>query len=252
MKNNINNAIEWIKSQEYVKGCITGSTLLEIFPDSNQDIDVFLYNKSSFIELFYAMLHNDMFTMLDPLDKWKSFKFRTNDNDYNKSGIHTIKFMWNTCIPVNIILKKNSTDIFSTLSSFDMDIISKGYDIETKQYMDLTNGSTITKVASWNKWNPVFYNPELWEISRILRQLERCFKYYKRGYNTDAVVLKYIELIDKIQEFENIFNSDNFTEQLKIRKANTKLVKKICLKWLETHNISEEEIELMKIKMREI
>ena len=70
MKQNIENAIEWIKEQN-IKGCITGSSLLGIFNDGKQDVDVFLYNKASFTELFYAMYHNPMFTILDPLEKWK-------------------------------------------------------------------------------------------------------------------------------------------------------------------------------------
>lgn len=252
MKENIENAIEWIMNKEDIQACITGSALLGYFPGENQDIDVFLYNKASFTELFYAMYHNKMFTLIDPMDKWKADQFRKKDNDFHKTGILTIKFYYNTCIPVNIILKKQATDIFSVLASFDMNIISKGYDIKTGQTLDLTGDSTTTKIADWNKWNTSFYDPELWQISRVLRQLERCFKYHKRGYNTDTVVLKYIELIDQIQSFQNIFDSDNFSEQLKIRKENTRLIKKICIKWLETHEISDETIELLKIKMKEI
>ena len=89
--------------------------------------------------------------------------------------MQTIKFMYNTCLPVNIILKKGATDIFSVLSSFDMDIICKGWDIETKQFMDLSENLPDNK-ATWNKWNSRYYNPELWEVSRVLRQLERCFR----------------------------------------------------------------------------
>ena len=75
-----------------------------------------------------------------------------------------------------------------------MDIIAKGFDIETQQYLDLSENLP-NKQATWNKWNTNFYDPELWQISRILRQLERIIKYHKRGYNTDAVVHKYIDLI---------------------------------------------------------
>ena len=39
MRENIDQAVEWIKKQE-VKGCITGSYLLGYF--EGQDIDVFL------------------------------------------------------------------------------------------------------------------------------------------------------------------------------------------------------------------
>jgi hypothetical protein len=133
-----------------------------------------------------------------------------------------------------------------------MDIICKAYDTYLEKELDLTDGSTKTRVASWNRWNSNFYSSELWQISRILRQLTRVIKYHKRGYNTDALVLKYIELIDEVQKFQNIFNSDNFSEKLKIRKSNTKIVKKICEKWLETHEISDEQLELLTEKIREV
>lgn len=251
MKEQFDTAIEWIKKQP-VKGCITGSCLLEIFDDTHQDIDIFLYDEKSFVKMLFAMYHNPMFQILDPLEKWKFEQFiNKEEKTFYKFGLVTIKFTYNTCIDINVIVKKNCTNIFSVLSSFDMDIISKGYDLETKQYLDLSTNDG-TKVATWNKWNPAFYSTEIWQISRILRQLERCFKYYKRGYNVDAMVLKYIDLIEKIQEFQNIFSSENFDEKLKVTKQNTIIVKQICEVWLKTHEITDDQLELLKIKIKEI
>ena len=248
MKEQITAAIEWLKLQP-VKGCITGSALLDYF--EGQDVDIFCYDPKSFDRLLFAMHHNPMFTILDPLEKWKFDKHITDNNtSFAKLGLVTIKFTYNTCIPINIVLKKSCTNIFSVLSSFDMDIIAQGYDIETKQVMDLR--TRVDKIASWNKWNPSYYSEEVWQISRILRQLERCFKYHKRGYDVDAVILKYIELIDKLQNFTSIFDSENFNEKLKITKTNTEIVKKICELWLQTHEITDEQIELMKQKIKEI
>jgi hypothetical protein len=248
MKNQIQESIKWIKEQP-IKGCITGSCLLDYF--EGQDVDVFVYDEKSFIKLLFAMHHNDMFTQLDPLEKWKFEQYiNKNDSTFFKFGLITIKFDYNTCIPINIIFKKKCQDIFSVLSSFDLDIICKGYDIETKQELDLSEGGG--KVATWNKWNTAFYSEEIWKISRILRQLERCFKYHKRGYNTDALTLKYIELLEKLQVFESIFSSENFNEKLKVTKANTLIVKQICEVWLRTHEITEEQIELVKLKIKEI
>ena len=248
MKESIDKVIDWLKVQP-VKGCITGSCLLDYF--EGQDVDVFLYDEKSFTKLLFAMHHNDMFTILDPLEKWKFDQHINKNQSNNKFGITTIKFTYNTCIPVNLVLKSFCSNIFSVMSSFDMDIITKGYDIETKQFMDLSeNGET--KIATWNKWNTAFYSEEIWQISRILRQLERCFKYHKRGYNVDAVIIKYIDLIEGLQNFTNIFSSANFTEKLKITKKNTLVVKQICEVWLKTHEITDEEIELLKIKIKEI
>lgn len=249
MKKQINDVIEWLKVQP-IKGVITGSCLLDYY--EGQDIDIFCYDEKSFTKLLFAMYHNSMFTILDPLEKWKFDQYiDKNEATFTKFGLVTIKFTYNTCVPVNIVLKRKCSDIFSVLSSFDMDIITKGYDIETKQFMDLSENKD-KKIATWNKWNTAFYSNEIWKISRILRQLERCFKYHKRGYDVDLVILKYIDLIVKLQEFTNIFDSENFSEKLKITKSNTLIVKQICELWLETHEITDEQIELLKIKIKEI
>lgn len=193
MQQQIENLILWIKQQP-IKGCITGSALLDYFPDSHQDVDVFVYDEKSFNKLLFAMHHNDMFQILDPMENWKFERFiNVEEKTFTKHGLVTIKFTYNTCVDANIILKRNCNNIFSVLSSFDLDIITKGFDIATQQYLDLTGNSTATKVANYNKWNPAFLSEEIWQISRVLRQLERCFKYHKRGYNTDAVV--YLSLI---------------------------------------------------------
>jgi glycerol-3-phosphate cytidylyltransferase-like family protein len=249
MKEQINSAIQWLKDQP-IKGCITGSCLLDYY--EGQDVDIFVYDEKSFIKLLFAMHHSPMFNILDPLEKWKFNQYiDVNDSTFYKFGLITIKFMYNTCVPVNIVLKKKCQDIFSVISSFDIDIICRGYDIQTQQYLDLSQNLP-DKTATWNRWNTAFSSDEIWQISRILRQLERCFKYHKRGYNTDLIVLKYIELIEKLEEFESCFNSENFNEKLKVTKANIAIVKQICQLWLETHEITDEQLELLKIKMKEI
>jgi len=216
------------------------------------DVDFFAYNKPSFTQMFYAMWHHPDFQILDKLELWKAEKFMSQDNDFYKVGIQTIKFHYNTCIEVNIILKKNANDIFAVLSSFDMDLIAVGYDTYLEQTLDLSGDSHETKIASPNKWNPQFLNDEAWAISKILRQLTRVFKYHKRGFNTDNMVHKYIELIDIMQKHQDIFNSNSYSEGLKIRKKNTKIIKQICEVWLDTHEITEQQIELINEKMKEI
>jgi hypothetical protein len=249
MKEQINNAIKWVKEQP-VRGCITGSCLLEYF--ENQDIDVFCYDEKSFQKMLFAMYHNSMFTITDPLERWKFEQYiDKNDSTFYKFGLVTIKFTYNTCIPVNVILKKKAKDIFSVLSSFDLDIICVGYDIETKQELNLSQNLP-DKVAAWNKWNTTYYSDEIWAMSRVLRQLSRCFKYHKRGYNTDAIVTKYLELLEKLQEYESIFNSENFNDKLKITQENTIIIKQLCEMWLRTHSISDEQLELLEIKIREV
>lgn len=252
MQQQMENAIAFLKEQD-IKGCITGSCLLGYFPESHQDIDLFVYDEKSFNKILFAMHHNPMFQILDLMEKWKFERFiNVEEKTFTKFGLITIKFTYNTCVDVNVILKKSCSNIFSVLSSFDLDIICKGYDIATKQYLDLTGDSTTTKIANYNKWNPAFLSDEIWQISRVLRQLERCFKYHKRGYNTDTVVHKYLELIDNIEKYETIFNSTNFNEKLKLTKANVIITKEICNVWLKTHEISETEIELLKETLKQL
>jgi len=248
MKEHIDYVIEYLKKQP-IKGCITGSCLLGYF--ENQDVDLFVYDEKSFTKILFNLYYNNNFLILDPLEKWKLDQYLNKEHGKAPFGITTIKFVYNTCIPVNVIFKKGCINAFSVLASFDMDIICKAYDIETRQYLDLSENLP-NKQATWNKWNTNFYDPELWQIGRILRQLERVIKYHKRGYNTDAVCIKYIELIDEVQKFQNIFNSNNFSEKLAIRKNNTKVVKQICEVWLKTHEISDEQLELLKEKVKEI
>lgn len=249
MKEQIDLAVKWIKKQP-IKGCITGSCLLDYF--EGQDIDIFTYDEKSFTKMLFAMHHDDLFTILDPLEKWKFEQYiNKNESTFYKFGLVTIKFNYNTCVPINIILKKKCKDIFSVLASFDLDIICKGYDIETKQELDLSEHKP-DKIATWNKWNTTYYSEEIWAMGRILRQLSRCFKYHKRGYNTDDVVLKYIELLDKLQKFESIFSSENFNEKLKITQENTIIVKQICEMWLTTHSMSDEQLELLETKIKQI
>ena len=249
MKEQINNAIDWIKEQP-IKGCITGSCLLDYF--EGQDIDCFVYDEKSFNKILFAMHHNDMFTQLDPLEKWKFEQYiNRNNSTFYKFGLITIKFNYNTCVEVNVILKKKCEDIFAVLSSFDLDIICKGYDLETNQYLDLSEGLP-DKTATWNKWNTAYYSSEIWAISRILRQLTRCIKYYHRGYNTDAVVIKYMELIDKLSEYESIFNSETFNDKLKVTQENIIIVKQMCEAWLNSHEMDENQLTLMEQKTKEI
>jgi hypothetical protein len=252
MEEQFESLIEIVKKQP-IKGCITGSILLGYFfeEESLQDVDVFVYDDKSFQKLLFFCHHSPLFHILDPLEQWKFDQYiNRNDTSINKIGLVTIKFMYNLTIPLNITIKKNCTNILSVLSSFDMDIICNGFDIETQQYLDLTYGSTITKVANYNRWNPHFKSNEIWQISRLLRQSERVFKYSKRNINTDNMAKLYIELADKVQEHNSIFsNAVSYNESLNNTKKNAIIIKEILNVWLVTHTLSKKEQELLKTKI---
>ena len=256
MEEHIDFVIQYLKDLKHVRGCITGSSLLGYFPKSNQDVDLFVYDETALNKVL-TTLDNDPRFLILALGEQKKFDLQINvhrNSFKTKDFIQTIKFVYNTCIPVNIILKPYTKDIFSVLSSFDMDIISIGYDVETKQILDLGNAENRKlHIADYNKWNIKFDKPDLWNAGHLLRQIERVIKYYKRGYNTDLVMEKYIQIIDTIQSQENPFQFSQISiAKDKIAKANTKIIKKICEVWLKTHEITDEQLDLLKTKIKEI
>ena len=249
MKEQQELAINYLKTLD-VNACITGSCLLEYFEGS--DIDVFAFDEAAFTKLLYTLKFNPMFTILDKMEIWKASDWcdSTYKGSIKKMGIVTIKLYWNLSVPVNIIFKEKANNTFSVLESFDISVICKAYDLKTKQTLDLTNGDDITKKANFNKWNKSFYNPNIWAVSRILRQLERCFKYHSRGYDTDNVALKYKEILNSMLEYENIFNSAKVDEKVTSVKTNSKILIKIIDNWLEHHKISETELELLRTTIK--
>lgn len=243
MKEQIENAISFLKESD-VDGCITGSCLLGYFPESTQDVDVFCYTEQSFIKMLYTLHFSKMFLIIEPIEQWK-FKEYTEEkkSSIKKFGIVSIKFKYNMCVDVNIIYKSSASSIFSVLSSFDMNIICKGIDLKTKQELDLTGNPG--KIVDWNRWNTKYYSPSVWEMSRLLRQFERCIKYHKRGYNTDKVVIKYQEIVQSLLEYKNIFKSGEVDEKIKNLKKEGKILLKIFDIWLKTHSLSKEEEETL-------
>lgn len=245
MKEQLDNAIALIKTLD-IDGCITGSALLDYFPDSKQDVDVFVYSEAAFTKLLYTLKFNPMFLVVDKLEQWKMEDWCNSSykGSIKKIGLVTIKFVYNLSIDVNIIYKEKNHTIFDVLSTFDLDIIAKGYDLKTKKILDLSENKG-EKIAKWNKWNNAFYNPNIWAVSRILRQFDRVIKYHNRGYNTDDVALKYIEILKGMLEYENIFTSEKVDEKVLSVKTNSKILIKILEKWLIDHTITKEEMELI-------
>lgn len=192
-----------------------------------------------------------MFQVCEELEQWKLDMFLEREERY-KMDLLTIKFTYNNCVKLNIIWKKKCNNIYSVLAGFDMNIIAKGYDIFTGKTLDLTENSTISKIASWNTYNTDFYSWDLWSGKRLLRQLERCIKYHQRGYNTDAVTLKYLEIIKDTESAESFFKKKEFNDSLEETKTLLKGVRSIVEKWLETHEITNEELNLLREKINEL
>ncbi len=249
MQKQFEEALNWAKDLD-INGCVTGSGLLGYMEGENQDIDIFVYDEGSFNRVLYKMEYDKMFQIIDPLEKWKFKEWEQNQKIPYKLGLVTVKFKYNLAIDVNVILKKDKKSAFDVISSFDLDIICVAFDLKTKQFLDLSQGDG--KVAHWNKWNTKFYSEDVWTINSLLRQFQRCIKYYKRGYDTDLVVEKYIELLDRLLTYKNVFKSSKFDERLESIKLNGKILKTLLNLWLLNHEFTEKEMELLIEKTREL
>lgn len=232
MINQIKDVIDIIKSQD-INGCITGSSLIGYF--ENQDVDVFVYDEHSFRKVLFFMIHNDMFNIPNSSEKWKLDNYLTGKlNLFEKYDLLTIKFLYNTCVYVNIIIKKDCNNIFSVLSSFDMNFLTIGIDIYTGKILNINDDLN----ASWNKWNVNYYSSDNWSFGKFTRQFIRCIKYQKRGYDTDNVVRKYIELInDKCKSMHM------HLEKSKLYYGMLMNLSDIMDKWLSEHFIDDTQIQ---------
>lgn len=230
MKKHIDDAIELLKQQD-INGCITGSALLDYFP--NQDIDVFCYDKSGFNKILFFMYYNSMFNILDPLELHKFNDYINNDkSSLENLGLITIKFKYNLLVDVNIVFKKFQKNIFEVISNFDLDIIATGYDIKTGKTLSLRE--SVGNEGTWNKWNKSFYQCDYWSCKRLLRQFSRVVKYTERGYDLSEVTQKYIELVEENISKDNIYKSERGNKYYNDTKEQFEIVLKILLEWQKT------------------
>lgn len=242
MKEHLDNALSIIKDQN-IDGCITGSCLLDYFP--GQDIDIFVYNESSFNKLLFFMHYNPMFQILDLLEEHKFNDYINNGrSSLQQLGLITIKFKYNLLVDVNVILKKNQNNCFDVLANFDLDIIAVGYDLKTKQILNLRQ--TTGFKGTWNKWNTSFYTTDFWSVKRLLRQFERVIKYTERGYDLTEVTDKYIEIINTILSIENYYKTEKGTKYFNDTIEQFEIVQKILLAWKKDLKITPEELLILK------
>jgi len=242
MKEQINNCIKLLKQQD-VNGCITGSVLLDYFEGA--DIDLFVYDKSSFNKLLFFMHYNPMFTILDKLEQHKFDEYINEDKSSLESIVLiTLKFKYNLCIDVNVVFKKFHKNIFDVLSNFDLDIIANGYDIKTGNYLSLR--TTTGLEGTWNKWNTSYYKCNLWSCKRLLRQFSRVVKYTERGYNLESVTDKYISLIEEILSKDNIYETEKGTIFHEKTQKEFEIVLKILQVWKVEKKMTPENLLVLQ------
>lgn len=243
MKEHIDNALKILKEQD-VEGCITGSCLLDYF--EGQDVDVFMYNESSFNQLLFFMHYNPMFQILDPLELHKFNNYiKNNDSSLKNLGLITIKFKYNLLVDINVIFKKFNKNLFDVISNFDLDIIATGYDIKTGKTLSLRETTGMT--GTWNKWNNSFYKEgDFWSVKRLLRQFERVIKYTQRGYDLTSVTDKYLEIVENVIKLENFYKS---TKGVAFFEANIKqfeIVFEILKDWKKHQTMTNDQLLVLK------
>jgi hypothetical protein len=243
MKEQIDNAIDIIKNLE-INGCITGSVMLEYFEGA--DVDVFCYDLPSFNKFLFFMHYNNLFQILDHLEIHKFNQYiNENHSSIDKLGLITIKFMYNTCVPINVVYKKYFKNCFDVISSFDMDMIATAYDIQTKKTLSLRE--TTGKTGTWNRWNTNFYKTDsFWSCKKLLRQFERVVKYTQRGYDVSSVSDKYIELTEGIISMNNFYKTEKGEKFFNDTIEEFKIVLKVLYSWKKDQKITEEELLLLK------
>lgn len=211
----LNKAIDELKETD-IYGCITGSCLLEEDFDtweSIPDIDIFVYSRT-------AMMHAIMVIEnlgYEPGGKGKpvageKIKKRWLIEDINNHNgfLNTIMYHRNDIL-VNITYKNGCTDVTDVLSTFDMSIIMKGYDISKGLYCDMrTLCSTDTKVAMPNYLNRnINDHPSRFNLNRLLRQWDRVIKYYNRGFDTRPMAKYYLDCINVVIDTGAAFETEN-------------------------------------------
>ena len=71
-------------------------------------------------------------------------------------------------------------------------------------------------------------------------------------YSKDNYSISTDSVYDYSNKLVSINWNHNFNEKLKISQENTVIVKQICELWLKTHEITDQSLELLKIKIKEI
>ncbi len=245
MKQQYDNVIKLIKEQKELDACITGSILLDYFPDENQDVDIFCYSEESFRELLFFMNYNPLFQILDKLEayKFKSY-IKKGQSSLNKISLITVKFTYNLCVPINIVYRKGNKNLFDVISGFDLDLVAQGYCLKTGKYHSLRESTGME--GTWNRWSKQFYDPSIWDVKRVMRQFSRIQKYESRGYNLSSVTDKYIELVEEMLKVENIYKSERGNDFYEKTQKEFTLVLAILQEYKKENKISPEGLLVLK------
>ena len=237
----IRTTINVLKAQD-IRGCITGSTLLdEDFDlwDSIPDIDVFVYSSAEMLhtcavlEYRLGMTPGKGSERSNKQEVWKLERLRKSGPS-RKLPVDTHSFYFDGVI-VNVTIKSHHNrpydSIHEILGSFDMSIIMKGYDIHRHFWLDLRFGDP--RIAYPNIMRDM--DCVMWNVAKWTRQFDRVVKYYNRGYDTRPMAEFYLKMIDECIEAGCLFDSEasqdaynSFTEEFSKKRQ-------VIAEWLKEH-----------------
>lgn len=151
-----NKAIEDIKASD-INGCITGSCMCEADFETwtvKPDIDVFTYGETYFLLAIKDLQAIGFQFGVDGTERSRvqeAMKFGWSAAGKKNNGfdtkLSTVKMVRDGII-ANVSYRKGNSDIFDVVTSFDMSIVMRGYDIPGQFYVDLrTQWTDDTKKA---------------------------------------------------------------------------------------------------------
>lgn len=237
----IKTTIKVLKAQD-IRGCITGSTLLEEdFDrwDSRPDIDVFAYSINELVNICAILEHKLGMKPGKGTDRsakqeqWKLEQLRKRGAS-RKMPVTTSSFYYDGVI-VNATIKTNQGRVYDSvhevLGSFDMSIIMRGYDIHNHYTLDLRFGDP--RVAKPNMMRDM--DAIMWNTAKWIRQFDRVIKYYQRGFDTRPMAEFYVKLIDECIEAGCLFDSDASKDAYNSFTAEFVEQRKRISDWLDAH-----------------
>lgn len=248
LKEKTDVAVKYAKAMP-IRGCITGSCLLNEFdPDlwsTTPDVDVFVYTEDDLVKACTLAEHVMSMTpgmgteRSEKQERWKLDRLWKNGLNM-KIGITTYKFYCNGVI-LNFTYKQKKvqgrwvpiTTCTDVLASFDMSIIMRGFDIQSRVMFDLRPDNVPTTTAIPNPLRD--HDCVMWTVSKWVRQFDRVVKYYDRGYDTRPMAKFYLDMIDECIKTGCLFDSDEshelfdqFSEEFLEKRAQ-------IADWYDTH-----------------
>ncbi len=238
--------IEVLKTTD-IKGCITGSCMLESFDpdewDTEPDVDLFVFSETELqhaidvarYALGMKLGKGDTRTAMQ--EEWKYGRLRKSGVN-RKIGITTYTLYYDG-VKLNVTFKMTKVDnkwvpVHTTegvLQTFDMSICMIGYDIPTHVLHDCRFGDVNTAIP-----NPLReYDCEMWTVRKWVRQFDRVVKYYNRGFDTRPMARFYLKMINECLAKGCIFDSEESQALFDEASAEFKDYRKRIAAWVREH-----------------